>query len=339
MKIIIANLFPARSPSLSTLPSCSLTSLISTLSSQLARPRKIRRSNGMETMNKSYILVPGFDFHWSSATNPGNIVADWREPTKILSSPTEPPILVLRTDVEGMLKSDHDFTTLHGQIWTRFLRFSDTAVGGGSTLVDPANYTYDRLDSIQLQHYPTNEEATECSLHPEVQSVMRSGFGRTSVFMITGIKVAFGFKMRKSSLERRETKATITARLLGTEANPGSEAEAIVGRSEEWQAPVDLIYAYEVSTIHFEECLSGPCQIHPHVPRAGAGLLHDKKGEQRTETADDYAAYLENLRARAADVFWAEQEGLRDMTGETDVEVVELTDGTEKCDVVMFNTV
>ncbi|RAK73529.1 uncharacterized protein BO72DRAFT_451721 [Aspergillus fijiensis CBS 313.89] len=295
-------------------------------------------------MNESYILVPGFDYHHLYAINPGDIVADWREPTKTLSSPTKPAILALHTDVEGMLKSDDELTTLHGQLWTRFMRFADTAVGGGGTVLDPANHFYERLDTIHLHDYPTNEEATERSLHPEVQSVMRSGFGRTSVFMITGIKVAEGFTMRRPSLESRETKATITARLLGTEADPGLvEAEAIIGGHEpvveEWQPPADIVYAYEVSTVHFEECLSGPCQIHPHVPRAGAALLHDKKGEQRTEAADDYAAYLKTLRERAADVFLAEQEGLRNLTGEMDVEVVELTDGTEKCDVVMFNTV
>ncbi|OJK01333.1 hypothetical protein ASPACDRAFT_41594 [Aspergillus aculeatus ATCC 16872] len=266
----------------------------------------------MGNPNESYILVPGFDYHPHYAINPGDIVADWREPTKTLSSPTEPAILVLHTDVEGMLKSDDELTTLHGQLWTRFLRFADTAGGGEGTVLDPANHFYERLDTIHLHDYPTNEEATERSLHPP-------------------------------SLESRETKATITARLLGTEAGPGPEAEAIiVGHEpgvEEWQPPADIVYAYEVSTVHFEECLSGPCQIQPHVPRAGAALLHDKKGEQRTETADDCAAYLKTLRERAADVFLAEQEGLRDMTGEMDVEVVELTDGIEKCDVVMFNTV
>ncbi|KAF9779081.1 hypothetical protein IL306_002661 [Fusarium sp. DS 682] len=271
---------------------------------------------------KTYLLAPNFSYHVNTSICMGDIIQDPKDPTRPLSSP--PESLTQETeshvDYDNMLSKSTSHS-LHGSIWAKFLETVNANVGGGvsNELID--KYTMDRLETIYYKKQPMDEEAAERIKAPKVKAAIKSGlFGKSPVYMITGLKVARGFRVKSGKASKKEGNAALQAPVtsevdLGAEVSLSSTNDT----EESYRSGQDIIFAYQLHIISHKGWRQKDTDIRVH--KSKAAFLNE----------DD-----EVVEEEPVGIHHATEDDVREFDDEMLVDVLPASDGEEPCVCIVF---
>lgn len=201
---------------------------------------------------KTYILAPNFTYHPETSICLGDIIQYADEPTKPLNRVPRSELKPIErhNDYENELENT-DGSSLKGGIWATFLEKASAKIGGGTTDQLLAKYTIKRLETVYFKEQPTDEEAEERVLDKKVKAAINAGLLRKNpVFMITGLKVARGFKQTTTASSNRETEAAAEAPVT---ENAGAGTDIKYSRDKtanhKHRTGQDIIFAYQLHII------------------------------------------------------------------------------------------
>ncbi|KAL7805251.1 hypothetical protein V8C44DRAFT_341270 [Trichoderma aethiopicum] len=200
---------------------------------------------------KTYLLAPNFTFEPDGPIRIGNIIADPFYPLKPLSTPVHPPLTATHVDLDCTFSRESD-KSLHGSLWAKFLQNANGKIGQKLSKDIQLQYTIDSLETIRIKDDPSDEEAMNRIREPKVQSAIKAGLsGAAPVYMITGLKVAKGFRMNKKvTISRQKASLGIgfsvaEGVVIGADGNVTHSTTT----SETFQSSSSIIFAYQLHII------------------------------------------------------------------------------------------
>jgi hypothetical protein len=144
-----------------------------------------------------------------------------------------------------------------------------------------------KVTSMETSYfYPTDEEITERAMDNKVKRVLDSGIMGSSVYMITGIKIARGFVAKSKDSKGHDVNTTADADLglvTGVPIDIGGEVHSKSKELEQidLKAGQDIVFAYQLREIVPKSGKDGMvAKSTEYLPKA-AFLNHD------TETAQE----------------------------------------------------
>ncbi|KAI9869217.1 MAG: hypothetical protein M1813_000005 [Trichoglossum hirsutum] len=199
---------------------------------------------------KTYLLAPNFTLEPDGSIRIGRIIADPFRPTKPLHIPQTEPTIATHTDFDSSYSLENSHA-LQGSIWAQFLQTASANVSAGISKDVLTQYTMDSLETIRIKEDPTDKEATELVNHPEVQAAVNAGIlGSAPVYMITGIKVAKGFRLTTQVARTHEVQVGASAPIT---EDVGIGAEVGISRTaaaeDTLRSGSDIIFAYQLHII------------------------------------------------------------------------------------------
>lgn len=278
---------------------------------------------------KSYLLAPNFTFEPDGPIRIGRVIADPFRPTKPLFKPDKTPTTVTHIDFDNSFSRGSNFS-IQSSIWAQFLQIADANLSGGASRETLTQYTMDSLETIRLKEDPTDAEATELVKEPLVREASKAGLdGKAPVYMITGIKVAKGFRL--SSQVGRSIEAGIGAALPvaeGAGVSVGSQVDYAQGSNAEniSRSGSDIVFAYQLHVIATKGFWHRKTSVDLYAP--SAAFLHSTEKENKGEDGEDFAAAL------------ASKQDLVDVAEENEydsVKVIDINDNGEHCVCFVFS--
>lgn len=258
----------------------------------------------------------------------GDIVQYPDDPTKPLSSVPEPKLIEQTEshfDYDNEL-SNQNSLSLRGSIWANFLDKASVKIGGGKSDDLLTKYTVRRLETIYFKKQPTDEEAAERVKEKKVKAAVNSGvLTKNPVFMITGLKIARGFKLLSTVGSKSNVDGKIEAPIT-EDAGMGADAEYSHEKRAEQKHHTgqDIIFAYQLHMITHKGWLRWfQKDADITVYRAPAAFLNDDKKEE--EELDPFEVGVANESA------------LRNFDKELKMEAVSAKDGDEDCVCIVFS--
>ncbi|KAH8750661.1 hypothetical protein BGZ57DRAFT_914155 [Hyaloscypha finlandica] len=271
---------------------------------------------------KTYVLAPNFTYHPNTSICMGDIVAYPDNPTKPLSSvpKTELKPTESHFDYDNEF-SKHNSLSLRGSIWAKFLENASAKIGGGTSDELLSKYTIRRLETVYFKKQPTDEEAAERVKEKKVNSAVNAGLvSKTPVFMVTGLKVARGFKLSQSINSTADVNGAVEAPIT---SDVGMGADLDMSRQkaveQKQQTGQDIIFAYQLHIITHKGWRQTDVDITVYKPPA-AFLNDDQKGVEQDPV----------------EVEAATESSLRDFDKELIVEIINAKDGNKDCVCVIF---
>lgn len=272
---------------------------------------------------KTYLLAPNFTLEPDGPIRIGNIVADPFCPTKPLSTPLKPPITAIHTNFECSFSRDNN-KSLHGSVWAQFLQTANANISGGVSRATLSEYTIDSLETIRIKEDPSDEEAAERVKESKVQAAIKAGLsGAAPVYMITGLKVAKGFRLNKSVTSTRE--ANIGASFpITAEVGAGTDISALRAKvtSESSRSGNDIIFAYQLHVIARKGWWHKRVEIDVYAPKS-AFLNNEERAVKEEEVTAKSTTHLRLLEVA--------EENEHDS-----VKTLEALDGDEACICIAF---
>jgi hypothetical protein len=269
----------------------------------------------------TYVLSPNFTYHPNTSICMGDIVLDPIDPTKPLSSATNLPPIESHIDYDIQLNKQTS-RSFEGTIWAKFLQVADAKLSGGLSSNILAKYTIDRLETVYFRKQPTDEEVAERASEPRVRAAMDSGiFGRRPVYMISGLKIARGFRLNSfdGQLAHAEIKGggqvSADASIGGGGGYTGSDDV-----QQSYRTGSDIVFAYQLHIIGYKGWRHKTVDVSIYKPKAAFLNEEDEKiGE-----------------AMDIETGVADQEGLCAFDPEAVVEVLTCTEGGEPYTCIVF---
>jgi len=274
---------------------------------------------------KTYILAPNFTYHPDTSIRLGDIIQYADEPTKPLNRVPKSELKPTEThnDYENEL-GNTDGSSLKGGIWATFLEKASAKIGGSTSDQLLAKYTIKRLQTIYFKEQPTDEEAEARILDKKVKAAINAGkLRKNPVFMITGLKIARGFKQTTTASSTREAEAGVEAPItesVGGGADVKYSQEKTTDHKH--QTGQDIIFAYQLHIITHKGWLhwfQTDVSIDLYKTSLAASFLHQDKKE-----ADPVEVGATNEMA------------LRKAHEKIKMEAVPAEDGDEDCVCIVF---
>ncbi|RYP49320.1 hypothetical protein DL768_004945 [Monosporascus sp. mg162] len=215
---------------------------------QLLRDIAVKQAN-----NRYYVhLWELFDEH-GGAIALGNIITDPFKPHIVLSRP-DPGWLPAK---ESVPEKDWRLTlakesNLTLRIWARFRHGLGIKVGGERDKKMSAEYTMEELETVYFRDGITSNDIKERVKDPLVATLMNpDSFLSKPVYMITGMKIAKGFRLISEGVSRKGAQAGVTGPAGGGAAlTAGGEASFTVGNSDAYGfSSDDIVFAYQLLKI------------------------------------------------------------------------------------------
>lgn len=275
---------------------------------------------------KTYILAPNFQYHPNTSICIGNIIQCPEDPIKPLSKFPGPNLagqIESHFDYDNEL-SDQNSVSLRGSIWATFLEKANAKLGGGSSDALLSKYTIRRLETVYFKEQPTDEEAAERVKDKKVKTAIDSGLvGKNPVFMITGLKIARGFKLRSTFGSKSngggKMETAITDDVgIGADGEYSHEKKA----EQKLRTEQDIIFAYQLHIIAYKGWLPWSQKVDISVYRSPAAFLNEDSKEEEGDNP---------FQVGVANAF-----ALQHFDEEEPMEVINATDGDEPCVCIVF---
>lgn len=185
-------------------------------------------------------------------------------------------------------------------------------------------YTMDSLETVYFKADPTDEEVAERVKAKKVQAAMKAGlFGLQPVYMITGLRIAKGFRLLSEVASKREGSVSVSAPITDQVSLGGgmglSHKDAV---RESFLSGNDIIFAYQLHVIAQKGWRNK--RVEAIVYESKAAFLN---AEQRLE---DKQLMVASLATEAClREICAGSEGLS-------IDIVEAQDGSDTCVCISF---
>lgn len=273
---------------------------------------------------KTYLLAPNFTFEPDGPIRIGNIIADPFYPAKPLSTPTQLPLTTTHIDSDCSFSKD-DNKSLRGSIWAQFLQNVNGNISHRVSKDTLFEYAIDSLETIRIKEDPSDEEVTERVKEPRVQAAIKAGLsGAAPVYMITGLKVAKGFRLNKQVT----TSTRKTSISLGIPITGGVRVGADVSdshsesTSESFQSGSSIIFAYQLHVIARKRWWQ---------KNVGVDIYASKSAFLNTDVEEEEE---EGMMARECEI--SHLLGVAEENEYSPVTTLEARDGEETCSCIAF---
>lgn len=137
-------------------------------------------------------------------------------------------------------------------LWTQVFQVARFDVGGRRSKAVDVAFEMAQLDTVYLTDEPSIEDITERARDPRVRAVLRtdSRFRRGTVYMVTGLKIARGFKLTQSTSTERGGHLGAGGQVT-PEVSLGGDLEMStqIRRTAGFEARGDIIFAYQLLRI------------------------------------------------------------------------------------------
>lgn len=234
---------------------------------------------------KTYILPPNLTTHPGGAFTIGSIIAEPLRPSKSISKPAQPLKTVTHSELESEL-SHSSGTALSGSVWAQFLQVASVKVGGRTASELRSSFTIDRLETISLEEDPSDDYAAQRAAEPRVRAAMNAGMlGRAPVYMISGIKVAKGFRWESEKTRGNGVEAGASVP-INEEVSVGAEVSAEKNSSYRFASRTedDVVFAYQLHVIFDKGWRKRATAAELYVPKGGLlGKKDEKDGDDDVE--------------------------------------------------------
>lgn len=235
---------------------------------------------------RTYLLAPNFTFELDGPICIGNIIADPFYPMKLLSKPLNAPPTTTHTDFDCSFSQNNN-KSLQGNVWMQFLQNINGNFTRRVSRDVSSEYTMDSLETIRVKEEPSDEEVMKRIREPRVQATMKAGLrGAAPVYMITGLKIAHGFRLNKMI-----TKCTQKAGInLGLPAAAGVSVGADVSVShsndmtKSFRSGNSIIFAYQLHILARKSWWHKQIKVDVYAPRS-AFLNTDVSLEKEEEVS------------------------------------------------------
>lgn len=205
----------------------------------------------ISVQDPSYLLAPNWTFRPNGSIALGNIIANPFRPQHALFKPTKPPSAIeIATENDWSLTTEKIRST-NISIWASCLDQLNVKFGAKHHKAEKVKFVMKSLDTVYFRDDPTIEEIRQLANEPRIRSILNvDSLFHGPVYMVTGLKIAKGFKLTHSDSSER----TFAAKILATAATevsigPKAEAEEKTSVSDEFEAVNDIIFAYQLLRI------------------------------------------------------------------------------------------
>ncbi|RAL04500.1 uncharacterized protein BO80DRAFT_421796 [Aspergillus ibericus CBS 121593] len=205
----------------------------------------------------TYVLAPRWDFRPDGPIALGNIIVDPFRPHRVLTKPDPaipPPEIETVVETEWEMHQERELG-MKTSIWTHFLEAMGVDLGLESTKSLSAEYNVESLTTSYFKEEPSAEEIARRTQDPMLREMMRldSPFSKP-VYMVTGIKIAKGFRASEGHSRSREANGGASAGTAGTvvgDVTIGTNNKVFVKESDKRQAKSenDIVFAYQLMKI------------------------------------------------------------------------------------------
>ncbi|KAF2728651.1 hypothetical protein EJ04DRAFT_476989 [Polyplosphaeria fusca] len=251
----------------------------------------------MANPKKTYFLTPSFDYPPppKGPIRLGNLLADPSSPDRPLNAgqahlapPPESVITTTKTDWKSELSKSN--TTSIGL----YAKALDIIIGAGADVAvnwnreNKEQYGFDSLDTTFFNPVEISAYLNEALKAPGVVAhVQKSWMRRSPVYVITGLKVVRGGKIKSSTTRGHGGKLSVgldgSALLAPVEVGPEVEGQTERGQNVEWGASDDFVFAYRVSRLKLRK--GGEMKEAEYNKGALYELREDRDGKLSVEDA------------------------------------------------------
>lgn len=275
---------------------------------------------------KTYLLAPNFTFQPDGPLRLGSVIADPFRPTKPLSTIPALPDTITHTELERTISRGNS-RSLHSSIWAQFLQTASANIGVGVSKDVLTQYTMDSLETVYFQSDPTDAEAMEYARDGKVRAAMKAGiFGTQPVYMVTGLKIAKGFRLVSEIASTREGNVGASAPVVD-QVSLGAKVGFSKGKTveESLVAGSDIVFAYQLHVIAEKGWRHKRVEADLYEPKS-AFLGHEEESVEEKP--------VEAGTATAADLLDFAEENEDDT-----VKLVEARDGDGACICITFQEI
>ena len=240
--------------------------------------------------DQTWLLVNNFTTHRERFPSIGTIIDDPLRPTTGLLSdvPIENPwTLGYGVDDSEIVKSSE--FALRGSVFAQFCQTVGPKVLGKQSKQTETTYQAEDFDTTCMDQFSTPEELAERAQAEEIKASMAGGLrGYKPVYMVTGLKTAFGFEcetqVKREQQAEAKSSGTVTDRASAHGDLLLETAETAVSRER------SIIYAYQLHKISRK-------QVDQYEPRAVFSSADPK--ETTVEPVEISSVTVEHLQAFA----------------------------------------
>ncbi|KAK7981474.1 hypothetical protein PG996_009167 [Apiospora saccharicola] len=217
------------------------------------------------TQRPTYFLAPNFTFR--PQTGPirlGSIIADPLRPHRPLSSLDPSELKARYPHIEQVVEANRALGRNAGRdnalaVWAQFLQSIGPRVSGEKSNNASTEYTSEALTTEYFVEDPSDEEIKQRISDPKTKAVMRGdsfALGGHPVYMITGLKTARGFAVRKELTKSYkvslEGTATVPVPIGSVDVGASISHGKSKGNSDSWSTEGDIIFAYQLLKIEWK---------------------------------------------------------------------------------------
>ncbi|KLU90811.1 hypothetical protein MAPG_10662 [Magnaporthiopsis poae ATCC 64411] len=215
----------------------------------------------------TYVLAPSWDHPFDGGRIAlGNIIVDPFKPhisvTKLSASDgAQPPPSHSISQTDWELETDR----IRGSnltFWTQVANVLKLSTGPKATSSDRIKFAMSELQTVSFGDEPSREYMAARASHPAVRRILErtSWWGRpTPVYMVSGVKVAHGFRHTRMTSSARGVSVT-----AGTPSTPGTTAvgadvqlNAESRLNHQTAATVPIVFAYQLLRIRLKASFKG----------------------------------------------------------------------------------
>jgi len=201
---------------------------------------------------KTYLLAPNFTTHLDGNVQLGTVIANPFRPNKWVGKGKIP----LNIDVDTHTEYDRSISpgasaSTHVNIFAKFLETASN-VGLRTNKSVLNHYTMDALETVSYKRDISDDEAAEIvQADSKIQDVMNSGvLGAAPVYIVTGLKVAKGFRLNTELIKSNEVNFGASAPII-EQISAGADLGFSRGKvlNEQSSTTQDIIFAYQLHAI------------------------------------------------------------------------------------------
>lgn len=205
----------------------------------------------ISVQDPSYLLAPNWTFRPNGSIALGNIIANPFRPQHVLFKPIRALSAIETATENNWSLATEKIRSTNVGIWASCLDQLNVNLGAKHHKAEKVKFTMKSLDTVYFRDDPSIENIRELANEPRVRSILNAdSLFHGPVYMVTGLKIAKGFKLTHSDSSERAFSTNVLATTApDVSIGPKAEVESKMGVSDGFEAANDIIFAYQLLRI------------------------------------------------------------------------------------------